>query len=102
MIVFCSVPDREAGRRIATALVEEGLCACVNRLPSVTSYYIYDGRFCEEPEELLIIKTLPSHFEALKQRILELHPYDIPEIIATEIEDAHDAYMQWLGAALKR
>jgi periplasmic divalent cation tolerance protein len=101
MIVYCTVPSHEAGKRIAWTLVEEGLCACVNQLPSVTSYYIYEGEFCEEPEELLIIKTLPPRFDALKRRILELHPYDVPEIIATEITAGHDAYMKWLGAALK-
>ncbi len=101
MIVFCTVPDRETGRRIATALVEEGLCACVNQLPAVTSYYIYEGAFCEDAEELLIIKSLPSHFEALEGRIRELHPYDIPEIIAAKIEAGSDPYMKWLEGALK-
>ena len=101
MIVFCTVPTAEEGKRIATALVKEGLCACVNQLPSVTSYYIYEDEFCEEAEELLIIKTLPTHFEALKARIIELHSYDVPEVIATEITEASEAYMKWLEGALK-
>ena len=101
MIVYCTVPSAEEGKRIATALVKEGLCACVNRIPSVTSYYIYDGKFCEDAEELLVIKTLPSHFERLERRIVELHPYEVPEIIATEITAAGSAYLKWLEGSLK-
>ena len=101
MIVLCTVPSAEEGRRIATALVKEGLCACVNQLPSVTSYYIYEGNFCEESEEMLIIKTLPSHFKRLEARILELHPYDVPEIIATEINEGNEAYMRWMAGSLR-
>jgi len=100
MIVFCTVGSEEEGKRIARALVTERLCACVNQLPSVTSYYIYEGEFCEDGEELLIIKTLPSHFERLKERITELHSYEVPEIIATEINDGSGPYMKWLEHAL--
>jgi len=101
MIVFCTVPSKEEGERIARALVEEGLCACVNRIPSLTSYYVYDGRFCEDAEELLVIKTLPDRYERLERRILELHPYEVPEIIAVEIAAGSSAYMKWLGDALR-
>jgi periplasmic divalent cation tolerance protein len=100
MIVFCTVPSAEEGKRIATALVKEGLCACVNQLPSVSSYYIYEGEFCENGEELLMIKTLPSHYERLEARIIELHPYDVPEVIATDIKAGSAAYMKWLEGAL--
>lgn len=101
MIVFCTVPSADVGRHIATALVTEGLCACVNQVPAVTSYYIYEGEFCEEGEVLLIIKTLPSHFTRLERRISELHPYEVPEIIATEIAAGNESYMQWLAARLR-
>ena len=101
MIVYCTVPSTETGAQIARTLVEEGLCACVNRIPGVTSTYIYDGVLCEDAEELLIIKTLPSHYERLEARILELHPYDLPEIVATEITAGSSAYMQWLAGALR-
>lgn len=100
MIVFCTVPSSEEGARIAEILVKERLCACVNRLPGVTSYYIYEGTFCEDAEELLVIKTLPSHFERLETRIAELHPYDVPEIIAAEITAGNAAYMKWLESSL--
>ena len=101
MIVYCTVPSAEVGTEIARDLVEAGLCACVNRISGVTSTYIYDGALCEDAEELLIIKTLPSHYERLEARILELHPYDLPEIVATEITAGSSAYMQWLSGALR-
>ena len=100
MIVYCTVPSAEVGTEIARALVEEGLCACVNRIPGVTSTYIYEGKLCEDAEELLIIKTFPSHFERLEVRIRELHPYDLPEIIATDITAGSEPYMRWLKNAL--
>lgn len=100
MIVFCTVPDREQARAISRALVEEGLCACVNVLPQVTSFYVYEGKFCEEDELLLMIKTDKAHYAALEQRIKTLHSYEVPEIIATSIEAGSKEYLQWLKKAL--
>ena len=102
MIVYCTVPDKASGEKIARALVTEGLCACVNRIPAVTSYYIYEDKFCEDSEELLIIKTDAAHFQAVEKRIAELHPYDVPEVIATEIKAGSAGYMKWLKEALKQ
>jgi periplasmic divalent cation tolerance protein len=101
LVVYCTVPDAKTGGTIARSLVKEGLCACVNRLPAVTSYYIYEGEFCEESEELLIIKSDEAHFRALERRIRELNPYDVPEIIASQIVEGSDAYLKWLGDSLK-
>jgi periplasmic divalent cation tolerance protein len=101
MIVFCTVPDEKAAKSIAHALVKESLCACVNQIPKVTSYYIYNGEFCEDNELLLIIKTAPSHFKTLQERIKELHPYDVPEIIGIRISEISPEYEKWLLSALR-
>lgn len=101
LVVYCTVPDAAVGKDIAKTLVQEGLCACINQIPSVTSYYIYDGKFCEDSEELLVIKSHASHFDQLKNRIIELHPYEVPEIIASEITVGSKAYLQWLANVLK-
>ena len=101
LIVYCSVPDAKTGATLASALVEEGLCACVNKLPSIMSYYMYEGKFYEEGEELLIIKTDSTHFERLKERIESLHPYEVPEIIAAPITHGNSSYLQWLESSLK-
>ena len=96
MIVFCTVPDEETAKTIAKTIVTEGLCACVNQIPAVKSYYIYENEFCEDNEILLMIKTAPTHYKVLEKRLLQLHPYDTPEIIATSISEASLAYKEWL------
>lgn len=101
LIVYCTVPDEAAGRKIAEAVVQERLCACVNRIPGVVSHYIFEGVYCEECEELLIIKTTGRTFETLKERIESLHPYDVPEIIATEISAGNTPYLQWLEGCVR-
>lgn len=101
LIVYCTVPDAESGKKIARTLVEERLCACVNRVPGIVSHYVYDGEYCEDAEELLLIKTVSDAFETLKVRIESLHPYDLPEIIATEISNANERYLAWLHSSVK-
>ena len=100
MIVFCTVPDEDTAKEIARIIVKEGLCACVNQIPKVKSYYLYEDEFCEENELLLLIKTASSHFQALENRLKELHPYDVPEIIATPISEASVEYRDWMLKSL--
>lgn len=100
-IVYCTVPDAETGGAIAETLVKEGLCACVNRVPGVTSHYIYEGAYCEAAEELLLIKTTAAAFERLKTRIASLHPYDVPEIVAVDVVDGNESYLAWLRSSVK-
>lgn len=101
LIVYCSVPDAKTGKMIAEILVKEELCACVNRIPGLSSHYIYKGEYCEESEELLLIKTTAAAFEQLKARIEVLHPYEVPEIIATGIVAGNESYLQWLNASVQ-
>ena len=100
MIVFCTVPNEDTAKEIARTIVKEGLCACVNEIPKIKSYYIYEDEFCEDSELLLLIKTSSSHFKALEQRIKELHPYDVPEIIATPISEISEEYRNWILKSL--
>ena len=101
LIVYCTVPDAVTGAHIAKTLVKERLCACVNRIPGLTSHYIYEEEYCEDSEELLLIKTTVEGFDALRERIEALHPYDTPEIIATKIEKGSEAYLTWLRSGVK-
>ncbi len=101
IIVYCTVPDTKTAGSIAEVLVKEELCACVNRLPAVTSHYIYDGEYCEDEEVLLIIKTAEELFERLKTRIETLHPYEVPEIIATPVIAGNDSYLAWLRESVQ-
>jgi periplasmic divalent cation tolerance protein len=101
IVTMCTVPDRESGERIAHALVEERLAACVNLVPGLTSVYRWQGKVEKEAECLLIIKTGVSRFEVLKQRIKALHPNDLPEIIALPIIHGDAAYLNWITESTK-
>lgn len=101
IMVYCTVPDAKTAETIARALVRERLCACVNRLADMRSHYIYDGEYCEEKEDLLLIKTTEAVFERLKSRIEQLHPYEVPEIIAVDITHGNAPYLGWVGECVK-
>lgn len=91
-----TVAGAEDAERIARAVVERGLAACVNVLPQVVSIYRWKGKVEREEERLLLIKTTRDRFEALRLAILELHPYDLPELVALPIVAGHPAYLDWL------
>jgi periplasmic divalent cation tolerance protein len=96
IVVYVTVSSADEGARIARALVEERLAACVNRLPGVRSTYRWEGKLEESGEELLLIKTKSDLFTALEQRVCELHSYAVPELIAVPIVAGSAAYLQWL------
>ncbi len=97
LTVLCTVPDASTGQTIARTLVHEGLAACVNLLPGITSVYRWQGEVQENPELLLIIKTTQARYPALEARIKELHPYEVPEIIAHKIEAGLKSYLEWIA-----
>ena len=97
LLCLTTCPDEPSARRIADALVEEGLAACVNRVPGLESTYRWKGEVCREPEQLLVIKTVRARFEAMKQRLLALHPYELPELIAVEVAAGHAGYLDWVA-----
>lgn len=95
-LVFCTCPDRETGLTIASALVEKRLAACANLVPGLTSVYHWQGEIQQDEEVLLLIKTPAGRFEALREAVLELHPYELPEIIAVPISEGLPAYLNWI------
>ena len=97
IVVLTTCPDDTVAAHIGRTLVEAGLAACVTRQP-VHSTYRWQGRVVDEPEVLLIIKTLASCFAGLEMRLKSLHPYDVPEIIALPISAGSAAYLSWLSA----
>jgi len=101
LVVFCSFPDRESAEKLATHLVEEGLAACANLVSGVTSIYRWQGRLHREPECLLIIKTTSARFEALRDRVRSLHPYQVPEIIGLPVSHGDADYLQWLNESTR-
>ena len=95
--VCVTVASDDEGARIARALVEERLAACVNQLPGVRSIYRWQGRVEEAREELVIIKTRRDLLPAIAKRVRELHSYDLPEFIALPILDGSAEYLEWLN-----
>ena len=81
---------------LARALVEERLAACVNVLPAMRSFYRWQGAVEDEREQQLVIKTTPDVLERLTARLLELHPYETPELLVLDAGGS-EAYLRWLG-----
>lgn len=98
LLCLCTCPDEPTAARIARALVEARLAACVNLLPAVRSVYRWQGRVEEAGEALLLIKTAPERFPALRERLVALHPYELPELIAVETAAGLPAYLDWIAA----
>lgn len=97
LLALCTCPDDAVAEDIARALVHERLAACVNRIPGLTSVYRWQGRVEQDRETLLLIKTTDARFAALASRLRELHPYDLPEIIAIPVTKGLPEYLQWVS-----
>ncbi len=99
IVIFITAPDEEVSQKIARRLVEEGLAGCVNIIKGIRSIYLWQGRIEDEPETLLIVKSRRSLFGRLKERVKEIHPYSVPEIIALGILEGSEDYLKWLDDA---
>ncbi len=95
-VVFVTVPDQPTGLELARTLVRERLAACVNILPGVRSIYSWEGSIEDDSELLLIIKTGAGSLEKLTQRVIELHPYDEPEVLSLPVDGGSRGYLDWV------
>jgi periplasmic divalent cation tolerance protein len=102
LVVFSTFPDADTAARIARTLVDEQLAACVNVVPAVRSIYRWEGKVCDEAEALAVIKTTAAGYAALAARLTELHPYQVPEVIALPLADGHPPYLAWLADQVAR
>ena len=99
IIVMITAPNQESAKEIASALVEQKLAACVNIITPVHSIYRWEGHINDEPEVLLLVKTRAEIFEAkVVPAVIEVHPYDVPEIIALPILMGSSRYLDWIAA----
>jgi periplasmic divalent cation tolerance protein len=94
--VLSAVGAQPDAQKIARALVEERLAACVNVVPGVMSVYRWKGAVEQEAELMLVIKTIGERVEPLKARLVELHPYELPEVVVIPIGGGHAPYLAWL------
>jgi periplasmic divalent cation tolerance protein len=102
IIVCCTCASREEAARIARAVVEARLAACVNVLPEVESIYRWQGKIETAREALLLIKTAEWRFAELRDRIAALHSYEVPEIIAFPLVAGAENYLAWLREQIAR
>ena len=100
VVALCAVGSAEDAERIARALVERRVAACVNVVPGVTSFYRWEGEVARDAEWLLVMKTTAARFEALREAVVELHPYDVPEVVELPIERGHAPYLDWIDASV--
>lgn len=96
-IVLSQCPDEGTAERLARTLLEERLAACVNWLPGLRSAYWWEGRIQQDAETLLVAKTNADRLATLTARLAELHPYEVPEVIALEVAGGLERYLQWVG-----
>jgi len=98
IVVLVTTPTAERAAEIARALVEERLAACGNVVPGLRSIYRWEGEVHDDAEALLVLKTTRARFEALRERVLALHPYDVPEVVALPVEAGSAPYLAWIAA----
>jgi periplasmic divalent cation tolerance protein len=98
ILVLVTAPSAEKAADIARAVVAERLAACGNVVPGLRSIYRWEGKIEDEPEALLLLKTTRARFEALRERVLALHPYQVPEVVALPVEAGSAPYLAWIDA----
>jgi len=101
LLVFTTLPGADKAAELAKVLVEERLAACANLLPAIRSIYRWQGKLQDENEVLVLLKTRAEHLERLKLRILELHPYEVPEVLGVRVEAGYQPYLDWLAGETK-
>lgn len=100
VVILLSTVPPGAADRLARALVEESLAACVNRISGIRSTYRWEGELCDDEETLLVIKTTREVRERCQERLVELHPYSVPEVLTLPVESGHPAYLDWVLAGV--
>jgi periplasmic divalent cation tolerance protein len=99
VVLFVTAPSTDVAERIAKALVSEHLAACVNLLPGVRSLYEWQGEVHDDPEFLMVIKSCRDRVPELTARVIELHPYDVPEVVAWPLVGGFARYLDWVRSS---
>lgn len=100
VVALSTVGKAEDAERIAEALVERRLAACVNIVPGLTSVYRWKGKLERDDERLLVIKTRRDRVDALRVALVSLHPYDLPELLVLPVEAGHAPYLAWIDESV--
>jgi periplasmic divalent cation tolerance protein len=100
-VALTTAPSADKAAEIARVLVTEGLAACVNVVPAVRSIYAWKGEVVEDAEALCVVKTRADRVEALRQRLVALHPYEVPELVVLDVDAGHEPYLSWVEASVR-
>jgi periplasmic divalent cation tolerance protein len=95
-VVLVTAPDAEKAAELGRAVVEEKLAACANLVPGLRSIYRWQGKVEDASEVLMLLKTTDERFEALRARIVALHPYQVPEVVRLDVAGGHPPYLDWV------
>ena len=98
LLVLTNLPDRAAAEKLAGALVEKRVAACINILAPCRSVYRWQGAVQHDEEHPMLIKTTAERYPALEEALRAGHPYELPEIIAVPIERGLSAYLDWVAS----
>ena len=101
LVVLCTCPTTTVAAEIATALIEQNLAACVNRVGNLKSWYRWEGQVRQDEEVLLIIKTTRPRLADVEKAVHALHPARVPEFIALPVVGGSAAYLQWLEESVR-
>jgi len=99
--VLTNLPDSASAFNLARTLVDRRLAACANVMAPATSFFRWQGRLEESPEVPVILKTTTERYPELERALRELHPYDLPEILAFDARHGLTAYLEWIEAECK-
>jgi periplasmic divalent cation tolerance protein len=102
IVVLITAGSEAEATKIARALVEQELVACVNILPNVRSIFQWEGKVTEEQEFLLMAKTVSQAFDRVASAVKSLHSYTVPEVIALPIQHGLSEYLSWIGDVTKQ
>jgi periplasmic divalent cation tolerance protein len=101
LVALTTVGTADDAERIARALVERRLAACVNVVAGVVSVYRWQGAVERDQEQLLVIKTSAERFESLRDALVALHPYELPELVALPVVAGYAPYLAWLDESVR-
>ena len=101
VLLVINFPDVAVARQIGTVLIQEQLAACVNLIPNIESIYQWQGKVHHDQECSALLKTTRDRYSEIEARLLELHPYENPELLMVPIEGGAKAYLQWVQDEVK-
>lgn len=101
ILAITTAPSRDSARKLAEALVQGKLAACVNIVGGVESVFSWKGVIQTEKEHVLLIKTLEEKLQSIKESIKENHPYEVPELLVFKASEGLEAYLRWMSEVIQ-